>query len=87
MDFACYLSIVIKFSMGIFKKLTNIETKKPLVDIFGLLILGISLIPKNYAISENFEVKVYPCLVIGIVFFLGGSILVLANFAKKKQKN
>lgn len=85
--FACYLSIVIKFSMSIFKKLTNIETKKPLVDIFGLLILGVSLIPKNYAISEYLEVKVYPCLVIGIVFFLGGSILVLANLVKRKQKN
>ncbi|MCI8637157.1 MAG: GerAB/ArcD/ProY family transporter [Clostridia bacterium] len=85
--FACYLSIVIKFSMSIFKKLTNIETKKPLVDIFGLLILAITLLPKNYAISENFELKIYPCLVIGIVFFLGGSILLLANLVKNKQKS
>lgn len=85
--FACYLSIVIKFSMSIFKKLTNIETKKPLVDVFGLLIFGISLLPQNYAISEHLEVKIYPCLVIGIGFFLGGSILILANLMKKKQKN
>lgn len=85
--FACYLSITSKFAMGIFKKLTNIETKKPLIDIFGILILGISLIPKNYAISDKFETEIYPFLVLGITFFLGMSILLLANLLKKKQKN
>lgn len=85
--FACYLSITVKFAMGIFKKLTNIETKKPLIDIFAILILGISLIPKNYAISDKFETEIYPSLVLGITFFLGISILLLANLLKKKQKN
>ncbi len=85
--FACYLSVTSKFAMGIFKKLTNIETKKPLIDIFGILILGISLIPKNYAISDKFETEIYPFLVLGITFFLGISILLLANLLKKKQKN
>lgn len=83
--FACYLSIVIKFSMQIFKKLTNIETKKPLIDIFGILILGISLIPKNYAICEIFETRIYPYLVLGIAFVLGLSILILANISKRKR--
>lgn len=84
--FACYLSISSKFSVSIFKKLTNIETKKPLTDIFGLLIFGISLIPKNYAISNKLETRVYPYLVLCIVLFLGISILILANLLKKKQK-
>lgn len=83
--FACYLSIVSKFSMGIFKKLTHIETKKPLIDIFGLLILGISLIPRNYAMSQNFESNIYPILVIGIVFFMGIGLLILANLKKRKE--
>ena len=83
--FACYLSIVSKFSMSIFQKLTKIETKKPLIDIFAMLILGISLLPKDYAISSNFETKIYPYLVLGIVFFLGISILILANLQKRKQ--
>lgn len=83
--FACYLSIVSKFSMGIFKKLTKIETKKPLIDIFGLLILAISLIPQNYAMSQNFESNIYPILVIGIVFFIGLSLLILANLKKRKE--
>ena len=84
--FACYLSIVTKFCMSIFQKLTNIETKKPLIDIFGLFILGIALVPKDYSISSNFETQIYPYLVLGIVFFLGLSILILANLQKKKQK-
>lgn len=83
--FACYLSIVSKFSMGIFKKLTKIETKKPLIDIFGLLILAISLIPRNYAMSQNFESNIYPLLVIGIVFFMGLSLLILANLKRRKE--
>ena len=85
--FACYISIVVKFAMSIFKKLTNIETKKPLIDIFGILVLGISLIPKNYAISDKFETNIYPYLVLGIVFFLGISILLLATLMKKRQKH
>lgn len=84
--FACYLSIVTKFSMNIFKKLTHIDTTKPLLDIFGLLILSIALIPKNFAISQKFESNVYPYFVLGIVLVLGIGILVIANFRKRKQK-
>lgn len=84
--FGCYLSVAMKFAMSIFKKLTNISVKKPLIGIWGLLILGISLIPKNYAIASLYESKVYPCLVIGIVFILGMSILILANLFKRRAR-
>ena len=87
LSFACYLSIVNKFAMNIFKKLTNIETPKPLIDILGLLIFSISLLPKNLAITQNFESNVYPYLVITIVFFISLTILVLANLQKHKTKN
>lgn len=83
--FACYLSIVCKFSISIFQKITGITNKKPLIDIFGLLILSIALIPKNIAISQSFENKIYPYLMISIVLILGLGILVFANMAKKKQ--
>lgn len=83
--FACYLSIVCKFSMHIFQKITNISNSKPLIDIFALLILAIALIPKNLAITQTFETKIYPYLVIGIVLFLGLCILIFANLAKKRQ--
>lgn len=82
----CYLSIVLKFSMTIFKKMTNIQNKKPLITIFGLLILAIALIPKNLAISEFFETKIYPYLVLGIVLIIGFSILILATIKLKKSK-
>ena len=85
--YACYLSITSKFAMSIFKKLTHIETKKPLIDIFGILIFGIALIPKNYAISAKFETEIYPYLVLSITFGLGISILLLANLMKKKSKS
>lgn len=85
--FACYLSIATKFAMGIFKKLTNITTKKPLNNICGLLIFAIALLPSNYAVSQQFESKIYPYLVIGVVFVLGIGILILANLFKRKHKN
>lgn len=83
--FACYLSTITNFSVSIFKKITNIDNSKPLIDIFGLLILGLSLLPKNYAISQSFENTIYPYLVIAIVFFLALSILILANFKNRKK--
>lgn len=83
---ACYLSIITRFSMNIFKKLTHIDTKKPLLDIFGLLIFGIALLPKNFASSQKFESEIYPYFVLGIVFILGVGILVIANLRKIMQK-
>lgn len=71
--------------MNIFQKITGITNNKPLVDIFGLLILGISLIPKNLAISQSFEKNIYPYLMIAIILILGIGILIFANFAKIKQ--
>lgn len=84
--FACYLSIVTKFSMLIFHKLTKIENPKELIDIFGLLIFAIAILPKNYAIYENFETNIYPTLVIGIVFIMSISILIFASILKNKPR-
>ena len=83
--FACYLSTITKFSVMIFKKITNIENEKILIDIFGLFILGTSLLPKNYAISQSFENNIYPNIVIAIVFLLSFSILILANLKNRKK--
>lgn len=85
--FACYVSIILKFSMRIFQKLTNIETKKPLVNLFGLLLFGITLIPKDYSVSENYEMNIYKYLVLGFTFAFSMGILILANLNKKKRKD
>ena len=84
---ACYVSFVSKFMMNIFQKLTQIKSKKPLIDIFGILIFAVALLPKNFAISQSFESKIYPYLVFGIAFVLGIGILILANLLKKKREN
>ena len=62
-----------------------VDNSKPLIDIFGLLILGLSLVPKNYAISQSFENTIYPHLVIAVAFFLGIGLLVIANLKRRKE--
>lgn len=84
--FACYMSIVCKFSVNIFQKLTAISNTKPLVIIFCLLIFAIALLPKNLAVTQFFESNIYKYLVLFIVLFFGLSILIFANIIKKKQK-
>lgn len=81
--FACYLSISLKMSIHVFQKITFISDSKPLIPIFGLLFFGIALIPKNFAISQYFETHIYKYLVLGIVFALSLTILVIANVSKK----
>ena len=72
--------------MNIFKKITNIRDSKPLIVPFALLLLSISLLPSNYAISKYLETTIYPYLVIGIGFILSTSILILSYFKKRKSK-
>ena len=85
-SFACYISIVMMFCLEIFKNITNIKDTKPLVPIFGLLFLAISLVPKNYAVSNFLETQIYPYLNIGIGFVLSFLILFLANYKIKRQR-
>lgn len=85
LSFACYLSIVTKFSIYIFRKVTNIKEIKPIVYPLSFIIIAIALIPKNYAISKFYETQIYPYLVIGLVFLLSFSILILAYFKKRKK--
>ena len=82
----CYLSIILHIVMNIFKKITNIRDSKPLIVPFALLLLSISLLPSNYAISKYLETTIYPYLVIGIGFILSTSILILSYFKKRKSK-
>lgn len=84
--FASFLAISCKFSVSIFKKLTNLKNAKEIINIFSILILGISLLPKNLAISTFIETKLYSYISILIVFILGISILILANYKKKHYR-
>ena len=82
----CYLTIVAKISLSIFKKITNIRDEKPLIFVFGLLIFAISLLPKNYAVSKFIEDYIYHYMVIIVSIFLGVTLLILAYFKKRKKK-
>ena len=59
LEICCYLVIINRFSISIIQKLTNIEDQKPLAFIYPLLILGVSLLSKNYATIRYFESKIY----------------------------
>lgn len=85
LSFACYISIVTKFSIYIFKKITNIKEIKPIVYPISITMIGIALFPKNYAISKFFETQIYPYLVIGLTFVLSFIILLFAYFKKRKK--
>jgi len=85
LSFTCYLSIIAKFCIYIFTKISNIKETKPIVYPFSFIILAIALIPKNYAVSKFYETNIYPYVAIGFVFLLGISILLIAYFKKRKK--
>lgn len=82
-SFTSYLSITCKFSVNIFQKLTKTKNSTIITILFSLLILGISLLPKNLAISTFLENNIYTYLTLGIVFFLGITTLIIANIKKR----
>ena len=81
--FGCFLSITCKFIILIFSKLTNISKTKFIVSPFALIILAISLIPNNYAVSKFLESEILKYFSIILIFFLSFIILFL-GFLKKK---
>ena len=82
--FISYLSITCKFAISVFKKLTNIKNTKEIINVFGLLILAIAMLPKNLAVSTFLETEIYSYVSIAVIFVLGITILILANLKKKK---
>ena len=82
--FTCYISIVYRFSIKIFEKINNIEKFNIVSPIFVLLIFLIALLPKNYSEAFFFESKIYPMLVLAVVFGLGLIILICAKLKQKQ---
>lgn len=85
--FACFICILTTFSLEITKKIANLKDKKPLVPIFALFVLAVSLIPKNLAISTFLERSILPVFTIGICFVLPSLILLLASYKNRKEKS
>ena len=84
--FFCYLGISYKFTTRIFKKITNIKSDKLISYPFTLLILSLSLIPKDESITSFLEGTVYRYVFIIFSIVLSLTILILA-FLKRKQTN
>ena len=84
--FACYLSIACKFSMLVFKKITNIKESKVLAYPFAILILGISLIPQTFASVKNYETEIYPYVSIGFNYIFCILLLIFANLKRRKER-
>lgn len=83
--FACYLSIVSKFSIHIFKKISNVKNIKPIIYPICLCMIGVALIPKNYAISKFYETDIFPYFALGLVFVTCFFVLLFANLKKRKK--
>lgn len=83
-SFVSYLSIVVCTCSNILKKITPVKSSKYFIYISAFLLLILSMLPKNYALSTFLTNKVYKyaffILVIGISFF----ILILANIKRSR---
>lgn len=80
-----FVTINIRLSMEIFKKLTNSQNINSLIYSFGLIIFSIAMFPKDYAISKFLESTIYSYWTFCVSFVLGIGILILANLKKKKS--
>lgn len=83
--FSCYLTICIKFSMHIFKKITNIKNSNILVYPLLILMFSISLIPSSYSIVKKYESIIYPKLVLYFDYIFCILILFFSYIKKKKE--
>ena len=84
--FACYLSIVVRFCMLIFKKITNIKQIKALSYPFAILVLSIALIPNTYASAKQYEATVYPYIILGLDYIFCILLLIFANLKRRKER-
>lgn len=81
-----FLTVNLKFSMEIFKKLTNINNPNALIFSFGLCIFAISVFPPDYATSKYLELSISKYFVFGVSIILSITILILATLKKLKRK-
>lgn len=84
--FVSYLSIALKFSSNILKKLTPIKTENIFTYLLGIVLFFLAIWPKNYAISTFFADNIYRyaffILIIGISFL----VLLSATIKQKVRK-
>lgn len=77
-----YLSIIVGFTVSIFKKITNIQASKTISYTFVAILLGATLIYKNIIETRLLDSNWYKNFTLIIVFGIGFFILLLANIKK-----
>ena len=80
-----FISITLFFILNIIKKITKIKNTKPLSAPLGFIILGISLVFKNYSQVKYLENIVLKYGSISLIFIVGIVIFVLANLKYKRS--
>ena len=83
LSFASYLSIAIKFSSNILKKLTKFQDDSIFVFGLGILLFIASMWQKNYVISTFFANTVHKYVFFILVIGISLLILISATFKKK----
>ena len=81
--FLSYISITLKFSTTILKKLSNINNTTLLTFILSVALLAASLWQKNYAVSTFFADTVYRYSFLILVIGLSFLVLLFATFKQK----
>lgn len=81
-----HLSILLMLSAKVVQKISIIRNRNLIISMFCLIILGISIIPKNLVQINFFETNIYKYMVLYFILGAGIFILIFANL-KRRLKN
>ena len=82
-SFVCYLSINLKISSNIFKKITKIENKYTLSFILSIVLILCSIWPDKYAISVKLSNNAYKYTFIILALIISFFIILFATLKQK----
>ena len=85
-SFISLLCIVTNLCVHIFKKITNLSDKKPIIYPVILCIFGISLLIKNNSLLWILEHNIFKILFFAVIVAFTSLILILANIKKILKK-
>ena len=84
--FVSYLSITLKFSSNILKKLTNTESEKIFTYLLGIILFFLAIWQKNYDVSTFFANTVHKWAFFILIIGIGSLVLLSANIKQKIRK-
>lgn len=84
--FVSYLSIALKFSSNILKKLTNIENENIFTFLLAIPLFLIGIWQRNYVVSMNFANTVYKYAFFILIIGISTLILLSATIKQKIRK-